>query len=113
MVAISAVGLLQERVVVVDVASRVDWLVSDWVVGGMAGGEIGAREGVWVHRGYCAGVDRVGDWGMDFYAVGNLSCEYVFVFAGGGYGGRGDSGVDCTFVFWGKERVRGLDLGWV
>jgi hypothetical protein len=39
---------------------------------------------------------------MDFYAVGDWAREYVFVFAGGGYGWGGAAGVDCTFVLWGE-----------
>src|SRR5690242_21928918 len=40
-------------------------------VGGVAGREDGAGTGIWMYRGYFDWVDRVGDWGMDFYAIEN------------------------------------------
>src|SRR5580704_15018516 len=80
-------------------------MVGDWAACGMVGGEDCAGTRVRVHWGYCARVDWVGDWRVDFYAVGDRAYEYVFVFAGGGDGRGGDFGVDCAFVFWGEERV--------
>jgi hypothetical protein len=84
------------------VAAGVDWVAGDWVVGGVVGGEDGAGAGIWVYWGCFDWVDWVGDWGMDFYTVGNWACEYVFIFAGGGYGWSGAAGVGGTFVFWGE-----------
>ena len=85
------------------VEAGVDWVASDWVASGVAGGKDGAGTGIWVHRGYFDRVDRVGDWGMDFYATGDWAREYVFVFAGGGYGWGGAAGGGGAFVFWGEE----------
>src|SRR5580704_5262815 len=84
-------------------AARVDWVAGDWVAGGVVGGKDGAGAGIWVYWRYFDWVDRVGDWGMDFYATGDWAREYVFIFAGGGYGWGGVAGVDCAFVFWREE----------
>src|SRR6267378_670365 len=83
---------LQERVVIVE-----------WVAGGLAGGKDGTGARVWVYWRYFDWVDWVGDWGMDFYAVGDCAYEYVFVFTGGGYDWGGAAGVGGSFVFWGEE----------
>ena len=84
------------------VAAGVDWVVDYWVAGGVVGREDGAGAGIWMYRGCADRVDRVGDWGMDFYAVGDCAYQYVFVFPGGGYGWGGALSIDRTFVFWGE-----------
>src|SRR5208337_2796598 len=71
----------------------------------MAGGKIGARAGIWVHRGYSAGADRVRDRRMDFHEAGDCAREYVFAFVGGSDSGSGGAGGHRTFVFWGKRAV--------
>ena len=85
------------------VAEGIDWVVGDRVVGGVVGGKDGAGAGVWVYWGYFDWADRVGDWGMDFYSAGDWAREYVFVFAGRGYGWSGAAGGGGAFVFWGEE----------
>src|SRR5208337_2700050 len=71
----------------------------------MAGGKIGARAGIWVHRGYSAGADRVRDRRMDFHEAGDCAREYFFAFVGGSDRGSGRAGGHRTFVFWGERTV--------
>src|SRR5258708_2259585 len=81
----------------------IDLVVVDWVACWVVGGKDGARARVWMHRGYFDWIDWVGDWGMDLYAAGNWwAREYVFVFAGGGYGWGRAAGGCGTFVLWGE-----------
>jgi hypothetical protein len=90
------------------VEAGVDWVVVDWVVGRVVGGEDGAGAGIWVYWGYFDWVDWVGDWGMDFYAAGDWARKYVFIFTGGGYGWGGGAGGGGAFVFWGEELGEGV-----
>ena len=58
-----------------------------------------------MHWGYCAGVNRLGDRRLDFYAIGYRAHKYIFAVPGSGDGRSGAASVDSAFVFWWKERV--------
>ena len=71
--------IMQEQAVAWDV--RGIWITAHrgllgWILLGLIAGWLAgkiARAGIWVHRGYIAGADRVRDRGMDFHEAGDCA----------------------------------------